>query len=186
MNILDRITERTGVRPAIADVSLRLHIRELAEQFALKLIEVLRGATLPEVAEALDALEGDLANRPIGRTPFLGNERRGTRAEGLPDRGRTPIRLAHASPERASGRAAPAEFSSAGTSGARSPFDITMPGELLDAVESDTERLRVVMMRSRPRPRRVGFVNLHRLAFSRTNRDRRLLPPRLRSRQRNR
>ena len=157
MNILDRITERTGFRPAVADVSLRLQIRELAQRFALQLIEALRGATLPEVAEALDALDEYGAKRRVSRTPSFGSEGRGKRVDGGADRGRSAIGLAHQAAGRALGQVSVSDRPAARTGGARSPFDITMPGELLDAVESDSERLRMVHVAesSRPPARRV-------------------------------
>jgi hypothetical protein len=155
LNILDRITERTGYRPAVVDVSLRLRIRELAERFALELIEALRYATLPEVAKAMDALDQYGAKRRVSRAPSSGGESRGKRVEGVADRGRPAIRLAPQAAGRALGQTSVGDRPSARTSGARSPFDITMPGELLDAVESDSERPRMVpVAESSPAPAR--------------------------------
>jgi hypothetical protein len=141
LNILDRITERTGARPAVVvDVSLRLRIRELAERFALEVIGALRSTTLREVSEAL----ADHGARGRGtRAPSPANAGRASRGQpvthgrrpalGLAQGGSGPSLLQAEMPERSSLRP-----------GARSPFDITMPGELLDAVESDSEHLRMV------------------------------------------
>jgi len=138
LNILDRITERTGARPAVVvDVSLRLRIRELAERFALELIQALRSATLQEVTEALDALNETSAGR-VSRAPSQSGVGRGGRGQSASGGGRLPISLAQHASERSLGQTAMPGRPSL------SPFDITMPGELLDAVESDSERLRMV------------------------------------------
>lgn len=152
MNIFDRISERTGVRRVSVDVSLRLRIRELAERFALELIEALRSGTLQEVAEAMASLEEYGANRRVPRATSIGSEVRGRRVEGVGDRGRPTMRLAQQLGERSVGQTGAAERTSSRASGARSPFDITMPGELLDAVESDSERLRMVHVAETPQP----------------------------------
>ena len=144
MNILDRITERTGARPAVVvDVSLRLRIRELAERFALELIQALRSATLQEVTEALDALNETSAGR-VSRAPSQSGVGRGGRGQSASGGGRLPISLAQHASERSLGQTAMPGRPSLRAGAARSPFDITMPGELLDAVESDSERLRMV------------------------------------------
>jgi len=128
LNIHDRITARRGVISSGAiDVSLRLRLRELAERFALDLIESLRGATVEEVGQAMDALKSFRSAARIFRGPLLGNDRRGGREE----RG-----------SRHEMGAAASDRPSLAPGVVRTPFDITMPSELLDAVESDSARAR--------------------------------------------